>query len=429
MSNIGKKSANTVTGAKKISKQGNLFSFFSKKEKPAKCTEPQQHTLPSVQSPHKTKSFSVSNPATLPEQISQQEPHRPIPQISSPGEIPSNQVKIGDFIKVFWEDDDEWYEAMVTKQKGTTSTYFIQYSIDGQSEWIDLSTESFRLLTDNTRESQNCNILSVHHDNDDCSDENEYVSSSSDDDAESGINDGDQWMVTDDEDEIVPKKKQKINSTLAAGAIDPKAQRKQNHTGKKSRNTMPSLTHYAAPMTATQHSYDKSGKTSPRTAQTISKSLTTPKHITPMTAASGQLSANSNASFCSSTVQSSGNNNIATPLATAQSLLKTPKMNGSPKILHFEVGALNPAGSHVHNHLPFLQYPRDSHGRTSDDPNYDSRTIQIQERDWIRIVGKKMTDAVKQWWDLKAMYFDTVLLFKTGKWRLQNFSSFLRISL
>lgn len=26
-----------------------------------------------------------------------------------------------------------------------------------------------------------------------------------------------------------------------------------------------------------------------------------------------------------------------------------------------------------------------------------------------------MTDAVQQWWDLKSQYFDTVLLFKTGK--------------
>ena len=78
--------------------------------------------------------------------------------------------------------------------------------------------------------------------------------------------------------------------------------------------------------------------------------------------------------------------------------------------------ALNPAGAHVHNHLNFVRHPRDAMGRPPTHPDYDPRTLRIVPTDWQRHHnGKPMTDAVQQWWELKAQYFDTVLLFKTGK--------------
>jgi DNA mismatch repair protein MSH6 len=80
---------------------------------------------------------------------------------------------------------------------------------------------------------------------------------------------------------------------------------------------------------------------------------------------------------------------------------------------------VNPAGSHVHNHLKFLQEPKDLMGRSRDHAEYDHRTLQVNENDWIKLTGKPMTNAVKQWWDLKSQYFDTVLLFKTGAWSSQ----------
>lgn len=402
MSNNGKK--NVTSGVKKPSKQGNLFSFFSKKEKQPSCAVPTQEPAASALLSH----TAASNSVMLSNQNSENVPPSSIPKNSSSSEILSNPVKIGDTIEVYWVDDEEWYQAKVMKQKQKTSTYFIQYKIDGQSEWIDLSTESFRLLDVDLMESKKRPILSVDDDNDDCSDENEYVPSSSDDEAESAFNEDDQWMVTDDEDEVVPKKKQKINSKVTVETTDSKTQPKKNRVEKRGNSTISSLSQYAAPMIVTQHSVSGNGKTTPCSTQSTMKTLTTPQHITPMTCAK------SNTSFCPASVENSCNNNIATPLAATKPSLKPPKCNEVSPAPNFEVGALNPAGSHVHNHLPFLQNPRDSCGRTSDDPNYDARTLQIQERDWIRIVGKKMTDAVKQWWDLKAMYFDTVLLFKTG---------------
>ena len=47
--------------------------------------------------------------------------------------------------------------------------------------------------------------------------------------------------------------------------------------------------------------------------------------------------------------------------------------------------------------------------------------MRVNEADWKKHntdkegKGKPMSDGVRQWWDLKAQYFDTVLLFKTGK--------------
>ena len=415
MSSNGKKGANAAAVAKKASKQGSLFSFFSKKEKPPKCTEPPiQPSLLSVPSSSNAP-LSGTEPAKMPTSYSQNVPPRSAPPNSSSGKPLSNEVKIGDSIEVYWAEDDEWYQAKVMKQKQTTSTYFIQYIIDGQSEWIDLSTESFRLFAGNKGGSQKRRILTVDDDNDDCSDENEYVPSSSDDEAESAFNEDDQWMVTDDEDEVAPNnKKQKTNSKLAVRTTDSKVQRKQNKAEKKSSSAMPSLSQFVAPVTVTQHSYSGIGKTTPST-QPVTKTLTTPQHITPMTFASGELSAKSRTSFGSATpMENSCHKLITTPLATAKSMTQPAKRSETSPVPNFEVGALNPAGSHVHNHLPFLQHPHDSSGRSSEDPQYDARTLQVQERDWIRIVGKKMTDAVKQWWDLKAMYFDTVLLFKTG---------------
>ena len=90
-------------------------------------------------------------------------------------------------------------------------------------------------------------------------------------------------------------------------------------------------------------------------------------------------------------------------------------ITNKPKALAFVKGVVNPRGSHVHNHLKFVQQPKDSQGRSQDDPNYDPRTLKVDENEWNRVYGGKMTNAVKQWWELKSRYFDTVLLFKTGE--------------
>ena len=76
---------------------------------------------------------------------------------------------------------------------------------------------------------------------------------------------------------------------------------------------------------------------------------------------------------------------------------------------------VNPFGSHVHNHLNFLRKPKDSEGRPVDHPDYNPRTLKVDHNELERHLGGKISPGVKQWWDIKAQYYDTVLLFKTGK--------------
>lgn len=105
----------------------------------------------------------------------------------------------------------------------------------------------------------------------------------------------------------------------------------------------------------------------------------------------------------------------STTIKSITATVISPSLTGPPPPQPFIKDALNPAGAHVHNHLRFLQQPKDAQGRTRDHPDYDPRTLQVDEREWTKITGKAMTDAVQQWWELKARYFDTVLFFKTGK--------------
>jgi len=49
------------------------------------------------------------------------------------------------------------------------------------------------------------------------------------------------------------------------------------------------------------------------------------------------------------------------------------------------------------------------------EPDYNPRTLKWDEKELARVMTGKVTDAKRQWWEIKAQYFDTVLLFKTGK--------------
>ncbi|KAG7351489.1 DNA mismatch repair protein MutS [Nitzschia inconspicua] len=248
--------------------------------------------------------------------------------------------------------------------------------------------------------------------------------------------DDDQWMVTDDEDEDFnnKKKKKKKNGSKCNGK-----HKNKNNTKDKNKPSAPKVTRHPehvrdssmtpppaakrAKITATSSTSSNvqmddtpavaaaaaaefktplksfAHRVSPKTASSQkSTDLSLSNHRTPTTGA--KLSFSQQQQQSQSSPQSSTNNN---------------NNNNNNKPLPFVKGAVNLKGAHVHNHLPFLQHPKDINGRTPDHPEYDARTLQVVERDWIHLNGSPMTDAVKQWWDLKSQYFDTILLFKTGK--------------
>jgi hypothetical protein len=55
----------------------------------------------------------------------------------------------GTRVEVYWPDDDAYYADTVTKvrQRQHQTTYYLEYEEDGQCEWIDLSTETYRILS------------------------------------------------------------------------------------------------------------------------------------------------------------------------------------------------------------------------------------------------------------------------------------------
>lgn len=55
---------------------------------------------------------------------------------------------------------------------------------------------------------------------------------------------------------------------------------------------------------------------------------------------------------------------------------------------------------------------KDAKGRRPDDAEYDPRTLHVPTQ-WFR--DAKVTEAQQQWWRFKAANFDSVLLFKVGK--------------
>jgi hypothetical protein len=60
------------------------------------------------------------------------------------------QVSVGSTLSVYWKDDDQYCNATVVKQRGTSSMFRLEYD-DGDNEWLDLSQHQFSLLSnDNT---------------------------------------------------------------------------------------------------------------------------------------------------------------------------------------------------------------------------------------------------------------------------------------
>ena len=117
---------------------------------------------------------------------------------------------------------------------------------------------------------------------------------------------------------------------------------------------------------------------------------------------------------------SSDSPSAVTPVPASRAPQPASGSSSGEGLVKFIPGQVNPMGSHVHNHLPFLwdQNLRDANGVKKGEPGYDKRTLLWNEataRQIEKVSGSKLTDAKRQWWEIKAQYFDTVLLFKTGK--------------
>jgi len=376
-----KKAAGTKGGMK----QGTLFSFFSKAAK-------KPTAKPSAAS---SKKPSAPPPAAAPKKNATDAPN---------GEL-LQKVQTGGRVEVYWSDDEEWYTAVVRKRRENSSKVYLEYESDGQCEWIDLGHESFRMADPSKKKKRRI------QESDDDDEENEFemaASSSSEDEgsefeAEGDDNLGDEeddFIVSDSDDEEIAKGKAKKKQKTATGK-SPTISSKQKKKSAPTTSSNPprsrvSLGQFAAgAVTVTHHAAAAAVGKTPVSRNSSSLSASSRKSvITP-----SQLS-------MSSASRSQHSNTKETGAAAAEKPPPPP----------FTENVVNPAGSHVHNHLRFLQNPHDAQGRPRDHPDYDPRTLRVVEHDWLRVnKNKKMSPGTQQWWDLKAQYFDTVLLFKTGK--------------
>ena len=410
-------------------KQGNLFSFFSKKpvtnntsKKPASTaasTAKAASTSNKSKSPLASKTTAVSQTSTPP-------PSPPLSTKSSSSKSSSNlsknpdwkQVTLGTKISVYWPDDEQFYEAQVQKQRGSSSTFYLKYD-DDEEEWIDISTEQFQIIvvtgaTTSSADNDNDNDNDIDASSkrrrriDDSDSEQEFEMESEpeaddDEDAydpksapkeeEQEEEDDDQWMVTDDEDadgdgDDVSSKKKKRKPTSKKLKVTHHKESYSAATSSPSTTNTNMTNAYKTPLKQFANSV------SPQTDCSQKKAAPTPptnprRQIVPSP--------------------------LALPSSTVSAVPVSSSTRPPQKAPDFTRNAVNPRGAHLHNHLNFLTNPQDLQGRRPGEPGYDARTLKVNPREWETRNQGKMTDAVQQWWDLKSQYFDTFLFFKTGK--------------
>ena len=331
-------------GGKKSLKQGNLFSFFSKKPKSAA-----------------TSTSSETSPASIAKHAA--------PKKKAAAESDSNnrldEIKVGIRLSVYWPDDGKYYDGAVTSLKKNLSNgkcpVTFQYD-DGEIEKIDLAKEQFKILSNQEPPKKKRRTIQEDDDDeaemefdDDVSEGSAYQDTGAANDDDDDDDDEAQWMVSDDDDdkEVAQPVRKKLK-------FDRKSQDKQ----------APKVTKY-------------------QSAKKPAKAFITPPP--------------------SSIKKSTKSAPII--LSASAPVNVTPSSQGEP--LMYVEKSVNPAGAHVHNHLRFLRNPKDANGHPVGHPNYSSHTLKIDNGELNK--HQKVTNAVRQWWDLKAQYFDTVLLFKTGK--------------
>jgi DNA mismatch repair protein MSH6 len=278
---------------------------------------------------------------------------------------PWQQVSIGSRVEVYWPDDKTYYAASVTGQQHIGKSVFTLAYDDGEVERVDLSTENFRILENSKAPAPKRRRI---HESDD---EEEFEYMMGDSASEADDDDDESAYEHNSQDKNHPEDEEESEDWMVT---DDEEEEEPKPAKKKPRFQVTQMNKPAV------------------TSKPLKSNMTTP--IRPAT-------------------------KVAT---TKTNVTPSPMVITSPsptQALPYVKGALNPAGSHLHNHLRFVQNPKDSQGRTKDDPNYDPRTLRVDYQEIERMIDK-LTPASRQWWELKAQYFDTVLLFKIGKLYFQR---------
>jgi DNA mismatch repair protein MSH6 len=452
-------------------KQGSLFSFFSKQQQPPKASatsgkKVSNTTSAAANQSTKSTSSSTSNDgnaakkstsaaAAVAATAATTASNKKTSSTSATRNTKWQKLQAECRIAIYWKDDGKYYACTVVKQHSSAditssrrssstnsnakscSQFHLRYDDGEEEEWVDMSLEKFKFIDedehlndedeDDDQEKASSNNNNNNNNNnkrrrltiqesDEDEEENEWNDKNDEEEEDDGSvfddvepEDEDESMVTDDED-VEDKKKKSSKSKLKTTT---KVTRHPDHSEESSSSAAPPAAKRAKNSSADAATTDDSCA--------ISGDFKTPRksfahRVSPKTASSHKSTdtfTNRTPATGSQLSYSRQQTALTTPYVSTGRTVSSSKSNSKPP--PFFKGVVNVRGAHVHNHLPFLQNPKDAKGRPVDHPEYDCRTLKVVECDWINLMGSPMTDAVQQWWDLKSQYFDTVLLFKTGK--------------
>ena len=346
--------------------------------------------------------------------------------------------------KLRWLDDEDDNEEDNDNEAGTTSTTGKQTTKKRNHRSIDDDDVS----DDDDEEEQEWKDPgdTVESDDDDESVFDETVDAEEEEEA-------DDWMVTDDEEEEIGTKKKKKTATKKKKIIkithhEPRSVVVNHASAAVASTTTTTPSPFAKRMKASSSSTSSPpfGAETNTKNETNSNAYKTPlknfafNTVSPRTASLQKANSNPASTATTRMLTQPNKRMMTTPPPSSKTQFGTGTGTGrtvesattidtstmfphmvsrgilKPLPMNCEKGAVNVCGAHLHNHMQFLRYPKDAQGRARDHPAYDRRTLLVNEHEWKRLnENKEMSPATKQWWDLKAQYFDTVFLFKTGK--------------
>jgi len=421
-----KKSSSSAIPVTKSStmKQGTLFSFFSKTTK----TETEKPSSDSQEQLHANTTQNVSSNSSSKNVSLQESGYKNMSKSSSSALIKENpklsqndavsykviisDIHVGTRISVYWPDDDEYYTAKVTSIKNG-SIFTLLYD-DGDVEHVDLRKEDFKILSSPSSEATHGPSLDAKKKKVIVDDDEEFEFEENIDSSEEDSEDGDY-------DEEYSSNKRKIDSD-EDGAFESddedeanKKRVKPHHGfGKRLRITSHTGMSIDTDASSLKTTFTKQG----RVTTTQEKSKNAISFITPPPKSVSK-------SLDSFTFSTLGDSKQLPSMADGQEKITPsprPRENSHSQNNQARTPLPNPSivnnyGTHWHHHFTFLSpgNRRDLKNRPMMHPEYDPRTLYVDYNEIERVTQSKLTPASRQWWEIKAQYADTLLLFKTGK--------------
>ncbi|KAF6259292.1 muts domain V-domain-containing protein [Scenedesmus sp. NREL 46B-D3] len=350
---------------------------------------------------------------------------------------------IGRRIKVFWPKEKAWFEGTIQAYKD--SKHRVLYD-DDDEEWLDLSQERHRLLRKGgpgaaaaaARKKRKAVLAS---------DDEDDAAADADDAQEASDSDSDFLAAGADEDSeeaMDDWSRRQLKMTMTASSRK-RSTSLSTPAGKAAAGRKPRTSSISQPPSSAGHTpMDRLSCGFKATPQQGFPGFTPPPTVggdggTPSAKLGLFKSAGKGSRDAGLGIGGAGGRCTPSPLpgggssAALQGALDlTPAAEGAKAEPSMVLGVLASGGAEaarfaarMAERFPFL-HPnsvsaaflagriKDKEGRRPDDPEYNARTLQIPNAaSWFK--QAKVTEAQQQWWNFKADSFDSVLLFKVGK--------------